>query len=314
MKQSEFIMGSYSPMFFILRGAVCIFHAEEVEEGSEAELDTAKGAVLPLSVQPAQNDNAGFVVVALDQNENVGTRKINLRVEHEEQRKVMMDNFREICDRHRELEFILRSPRKQPAPVPVESVRGIAFAMAGLVEPALKWLWASVEKHPTDAVAYCQLGDALHCHRQHEQAVRMYEKALEFCQDYDHARLNLGVQYLALDRLDKANEILAPLMGTRGDDPMVLINMALVHQQKGDRQAAKELFLQALAADPTNVSALVNVGRMALAVGDFDEANVAFTTASSIDATDPDVVAGLAICQRGTLPEIRDTLESPAGR
>mmetsp|Transcript_43638 Transcript_43638/g.136933 ORF Transcript_43638/g.136933 Transcript_43638/m.136933 type:complete len:165 (-) Transcript_43638:791-1285(-) len=96
MKQSEFIMGSYSPMFFILRGAVCIFHAEEVEEGSEAELDTAKGAVLPLSVQPAQNDNAGFVVVALDQNENVGTRKINLRVEHEEQRKVMMDNFREV--------------------------------------------------------------------------------------------------------------------------------------------------------------------------------------------------------------------------
>jgi tetratricopeptide (TPR) repeat protein len=74
---------------------------------------------------------------------------------------------------------------------------------------------------------------------------------------------NLGIRYLVMENYNKANQLLKEaleLSGSNSDKADILIYLGAVETKIGSKPAARELFRQALAADPSKKEAYEKIG------------------------------------------------------
>jgi Flp pilus assembly protein TadD len=95
-------------------------------------------------------------------------------------------------------------------------------------------------------------------------------------------------------RLDRAIEIYEKLLKTAGPDANDSFGLGVVWHLKGDDARAGENLERAVALDPANKTAWLDLGSARLSLQRFDAAREAFAKAAALDPRSADALSGLA--------------------
>ena len=141
------------------------------------------------------------------------------------------------------------------------------------------------------------LADAATAHQRGDftTARRLYRKALKL-QPHNWKALRLaGLAAHALGKSDEAlQHLAAAVRRAPADDTGALEDLALVHLQRAEQEAAEALLRRALSIDPASLTALTRLGAALVTSGQAVEAAEVFRRARAIDAADPQIGYSLA--------------------
>lgn len=157
-------------------------------------------------------------------------------------------------------------------------------------------LWLELRTEPKDrAAGMVWRGHLAALGGDHAGAVAGLRRALELDPDSFDARFYLALAVLQTDPAQTA-EHLAALRNRRPNDPRVRYALASCYRALGRLDAAAKLLDEALAANPNDVSALVERGNAALDLGRTGEAEQFLTRALQIAPNAAPVHLGLSRC------------------
>ena len=165
----------------------------------------------------------------------------------------------------------------------------------------------------SSAVAYYGLGQVALSKRNYAEAVTYFQKSLELAPGANRIHYSLAMAYRGLGDAENAKLHLAKqgTVGVRVADPLMDVLQELVHgarvhlirgrmalDAKRYAEAVAE-FRQALAANPDNVSAHVNLGAALTQTGDLNEAIEQFEATLRIDPNNVTAHYNLAVLLAG---------------
>lgn len=144
---------------------------------------------------------------------------------------------------------------KQNRPALAEAHRA---AQVGDLESAVRWAKEAAKQAPRDPMPHLLMGDIeLACAR-HQNATKHYREALRRKPDLIAGHGNLGVAWLRLGELDKAEQCLERVLRLNPADISALLNLGYVAQAQGKTDAALRCYQQAIAAAPDQAEAYNN--------------------------------------------------------
>ncbi len=141
--------------------------------------------------------------------------------------------------------------------------RGYACQQAGDLEGAVRLYQASIAEHPT-AEAHTFLGWVYSFSRRYEEAIAECERAIAVDPTFGNPYNDIGCYLMELGRDDEAIPWLKRAMeAPRYEAPQFpYVNLARIHQKKGDLLAAVADYARALEKMPGYVPALVALRRL----------------------------------------------------
>lgn len=125
---------------------------------------------------------------------------------------------------------------------------------------------------PPAAWEALELGRALQASGATERAQSAFRVALQSYPACGGARLELGRSQLASGNAQEARATLEPLLLAAPDEPAVLVEMARVHEARGARPEAIELLQEALPNNANNAALRLSLARLLLEAGRASEA------------------------------------------
>ena len=139
----------------------------------------------------------------------------------------------------------------------------------GRHEDARKTLEAAVERDPSNAGAFLNLGNTLYLLGRLDQAAAALQRCLQRAPEHGAAHGNLGVVLQDLGRFEEAQACYERAVELNGDQAMVHANLGTLLKDRGQLTAALDCFAQALAIQPDCKPALCGRGTVLLSQGDF---------------------------------------------
>jgi tetratricopeptide (TPR) repeat protein len=204
----------------------------------------------------------------------------------------------------------------------------------GKLDDAEKHYRKAWELEPSYDKAMFSLARILNEENKHEEAVAVYEKALEtrgddtdlrtdyiqaltragqfekaeqeaqaiLRKDPDNAAVyrSLSSMYFAQGKLGMAQLCNEKALQITDADPGIYNNMGVTYVLQEDPERAIERFKTATKLDPKNFEANMNLGYIALDSGDYGLALNSFQNATAADPTSVDAMLGLAVAKRGS--------------
>ena len=176
-------------------------------------------------------------------------------------------------------------------------------------------LWsAAVARPPVRWTAYSNYGAALEAAGDMSGAILQYERALDHNPDAILAITNLGNAYARVGELERAEALLRRAADLPGGVPakraQAAVNLGVVLEARGRRDAALSAYQKALALDPESVDARVNLAKCLRALGRATAARLRFeqvlerdpgNVAAEIGLADLDADAGRHVAARRRL-------------
>ena len=135
-------------------------------------------------------------------------------------------------------------------------------------------------------VCYQQMGEI-------EQAVERFHNAIEIDSDRPHAFVNLGVAYDSQGKHYEAIHSYKEAMERDNHQPLVLVNLAHTYMKQDRLKIARASLQTALKLDAQLAPAHEALGYCLFRMGDYDEAEQAYKSASAYDPKLPNTFAGL---------------------
>ena len=129
-------------------------------------------------------------------------------------------------------------------------------------------------QYPLDCLRL--MGDCMLRLGRNEEAHRHYEEVLLRYPKLPWARMGSARTYFALDRFDESRALLEALVVDNADYTQAHDLLAKVHEVKGSPEAARALMKEVLARNPRAIHRHREVVRMALEVGDTEDASTAY--------------------------------------
>ena len=99
------------------------------------------------------------------------------------------------------------------------------------------------------------LGFSLYLEKKYDKAIAAYEAAIQADSRSPMTFVNLGFAFAAKDQIEKAKRAFTQVLS----EAETLNNLALAKELKGDADAARQLYEQALLTDPKNTEAASNL-------------------------------------------------------
>jgi len=132
-----------------------------------------------------------------------------------------------------------------------------------------------------------------------EDARRHGRNVLAGDPDNIHAYLNIAITYYREGLFDQAGLVAESALETHPDAAALHNVLGLVRLSRDNLRGATDAFLAALAADPTNDDARLNLASIELGYGNFDSALKRFDEVLASRPNDPDVLMSRAVALRG---------------
>jgi tetratricopeptide (TPR) repeat protein len=147
------------------------------------------------------------------------------------------------------------------------------------------------------------------------RALADYRRAVDLAPDDESARSHLAIALLEASQPREAAEQFAWLQERRPRDPTVVLGLARCELELGDAEAACRLMDDLLAAQPGNLAALTERGRLALREKRLDQAESLLRRAVAVAPFDyqPTYLLSLCLEQAGKVDEAR-TVRDRANR
>jgi arylsulfatase A-like enzyme/Flp pilus assembly protein TadD len=150
-----------------------------------------------------------------------------------------------------------------------------------------------VRDHPSMEMGYENLGFLLRQSGDSEAALSVYQKAVDAGVAGEELRRNYGLALCETGQPAEAVKLLGPLAGS--EDPETINAIGIAFSDAGREKEARDAFARALALDPKNVEAYVNLGIVRLRSGDAAGARDRFRQALAIDPGVPRAWNGLGV-------------------
>lgn len=135
---------------------------------------------------------------------------------------------------------------------------GLIYMQKGDFDQAGKFMQQSI-KLSSNPVFLCNYGLLL-SNRQHDEAIKQYEKALQLKPDYAEAWFNLGVSFSNTGRLDEAENAYKKALSYRENYIKALNNLVCVQEMQSKSDEARKTFEQILKIVPDSAEAHNNLG------------------------------------------------------
>ncbi|MCE0497430.1 MAG: tetratricopeptide repeat protein, partial [Methylacidiphilales bacterium] len=167
-------------------------------------------------------------------------------------------------------------------------------------------LWAdTLAKNPSCCVAYTSLGNALFKEGQRDEAMALFQKALEINPRYDVAYNNVGGVLLQEGRVDEAIAQFQKCLEISPNHASAHNDLGNALLQKGRVDEAMTQYEKALEIDPNFAEADYNLGVALYQMGREDEAMVQFQKALAINSNYANAhdSLGEAFLQKGQVDE-----------
>jgi len=160
---------------------------------------------------------------------------------------------------------------------------------------AIQLLFAFVQTHPDDALAYYHLGYAFGRSGDQESEVKYYEKAVELGYTENNIYYNLGMAYGERKEYDKAERMFQRALSLDRSDAEPHFGLGLLRQSRGDDAGAERELLQTVALDPDHLEARAT---LALLYAKNGRRDLAVEQLKSILAKDPNHRLALELMHR----------------
>ncbi len=193
--------------------------------------------------------------------------------------------------------------------------QGNELFQQGRYREALVQFQAAVQEDPGNADSYYNLAATYHClgrcenrRDELEQAEAIYNQCLD--RDPNHGSCYRGLAVL-LAQEGRLSDAVRLLEGWSDRQPALAdpkIELARLHQELGNRAAAKDELVEALKVDPNNPRALAALGKIREETGDTSQALANYQRSLWHDPSQPAVAARIAALQglpapvRGPVP------------
>ena len=162
---------------------------------------------------------------------------------------------------------------------------GLSYLGENNVTGALVELTEAEKLEPDNPELLNYLGLALYRKNKFVLAEQKYLRALELKPNFSEVRNNLGVDYLELKRWDEAIAQLKIVTDDifYGNQEAASMNLGLAYFGKGDYSKALTIMRGVVNSDSKNTRAMVNLGRIYLAMEKTDEAIFEFNRALKLN-------------------------------
>lgn len=134
----------------------------------------------------------------------------------------------------------------------------------------------AVKLDPKRADALCDLGEAYHQTLNHKSAEKVYLQALDLDKRNVIAHLGLGRTYHSMGQYDRSEQELNTALSLNPDDPGALLALGRLRLDRAktpeDLRAVQEITKSVLKGDELNPEAWYDLGRIALRLGNADDA------------------------------------------
>jgi len=168
--------------------------------------------------------------------------------------------------------------------------RGVRNFAAGRETEALEMLEEALRLDPSFSDGYEAVGVMLGRSERFHEAIDIFKRLEEIAPDEPMVNTNLSLYFMKIGDKESAESESARAMqkdmakksGRRVDSQA--LDRALAEQQESDARRKKEMFGQVLEFDPDDPVALFGMGNAAAALGEWEEAIVAYAKATAVEA------------------------------
>ncbi len=172
----------------------------------------------------------------------------------------------------------MRATALAPDRAPAWRVAGELAVHLGMVEKPVEWLQEAARLEPNDVEHWLLLGQARLAAGDFDGAVQAIERARELEPGHPNALATLARVHVRRSRRDEAEALLAPFLGH--DDPYIAMAWAMVCRKEPQRAVAVLRRALVRATGFTRVRLLHTLGTAHDALGQWDDAFVAFRQAN----------------------------------
>ena len=190
-----------------------------------------------------------------------------------------------------------------------QNAEGVRLFEQAYYQGALTRFQQAVQTDPQNADGYYnlartyqQLGKANQNKAELDQAESLYNQCLD--RNHDHQDCHRGLAVLLRDQ-GRTPEAFRLLEGWSERSPTLAgpkIELARLHEEAGNRDAAKQQLVEAVAADPNNAKALAALGKLREETGNAVQALSDYQRSLAINRFQPQVAARVAALQTALAP------------
>ncbi len=183
---------------------------------------------------------------------------------------------------------------------------GVRLFQQAEYQDALGQFQEATYADPNNPNGYYNLARTYHClgrleHRQSDldQAETYYNLCLDRNPDHVECHRGLAVLLAGQGRKEEAFRLIEGWVRRRPRLADAKVELARLNEEYGNRQAAKEYLIEALAVDPNNARALSALGKIREEVGDTAQAVANYQRSLELDNRQPKVASRLNSLQGG---------------
>ncbi len=174
-------------------------------------------------------------------------------------------------DTERAIECFTQSLKIKPDTLIYNNL-GVILTLKGQVDEAIKWYEKAIQFDSRNAEAYYNMANILLSQGKSDQAITGYEKALSINPRYIKAYINLAVVLTQAGRTDEAISRLEEASKMEPGNADVHYNLAMVLRQQGRLDEAIEHLIEVVKIEPNNASVLYDTALLLGQRGRLDEA------------------------------------------
>jgi tetratricopeptide (TPR) repeat protein len=181
---------------------------------------------------------------------------------------------------------------------------GVQFYQQGQYQAALEKFQQAANANPNDPDAAYNLGRVYHRlaainndPKAAAQAEQFYRIAIDRDSNHVEAHRALAVFYVEQGQSNKAFDLLGEWAMRRSDVADPRIELARLHEEFGDKAAAKEQLLEALAIDHENSRTLAALGRLRDEAGEYAQAMENYRRSLQLDRFQPELASRVTALQ-----------------
>lgn len=159
--------------------------------------------------------------------------------------------------------YIDRAARQEPYNATVYYNRALIYQRSGRsVEEVLADLYRAVDLYPYYAMAYDMIGDVEGSRGEYEKAIAALQQELYILPGETRAMAKLGYNYMQVDRVAEAIEVMERATQLGDKDAKLFFNLGVAYEKKDDLTKARQAYEEAVQADPKLIQAKVALQRL----------------------------------------------------
>ena len=190
-----------------------------------------------------------------------------------------------------------------------QNSEGVRMFQQAYYQGALERFQQAIQTDPKNADGYYNLAATYHrlgklhsSKAEFDQAESYYNQCLD--RNHDHQDCHRGLAVLLTEQ-GRSQEAFRLLQGWSERSPTLAgpkIELARLSEETGNRDAAKQYLVEAVAADPANASALAALGKLREEAGSTAQALADYQRSLAINRFQPELAARAAMLQSALSP------------